>query len=248
MFDNLNETEFIQKNKERNIKWNKLNKSNKNSIIEIDSTKNFFIKSIKMANIDFEQIETKNNSELILSNEYTVWRELLLIKKINKYHTDNNSKLYVHLYTSFIRMYDDEPYLSMIFKYYPFTLEEILKYYPTHNFHMEILLQLFIQFYYFDKLGIHHNDFHWNNIMSQKYKNIYINFTHNNHNYKWKCNFIFIIIDYGFTQIDTTKSNFPEFKNFFLQIPFISLPFNLKNINNYDTFFQKILSHFPSNS
>ena len=57
MFDNLNESEFIQKNKERNIKWNKLNKSNKNSIIEIDSTKNFFIKSIKMANIDFEQIE-----------------------------------------------------------------------------------------------------------------------------------------------------------------------------------------------
>ena len=84
--------------------------------------------------------------------------------------------------------------------------------------------------------------------MSQKYKNIYINFTHNNHNYKWKCNFIFIIIDYGFTQIDTTKSNFPEFKNFFLQIPFISLPFNLKNINNYETLFQKILSHFPSNS
>ena len=247
MFDNLNETEFIQKNKERNIKWNKLNKSNKNSIIEIDSTKNFFIKSIKMANIDFDYIETKTNSDLISSNQYTVWKELLLIKKINKYHTDNNSKLYVHLYTSFIRMYDDEPYLSMIFKYYPFTLEEILKYYPTHNFHMEILLQLFIQFYYFDKLGIHHNDFHWNNIMSQKYKNIYINFTHN-HNYKWKFNFIFIIIDYGFTQIDTTKSNFPEFKNFFLQIPFISLPFNLKNINNYNNFFKKILFHFPSNS
>ena len=80
MFDNLNETEFIQKNKERNIKWNKLNKSNKNSIIEIDSTKNFFIKSIKMANIDFDYIETKTNSDLISSNQYTVWKELLLIK------------------------------------------------------------------------------------------------------------------------------------------------------------------------
>jgi hypothetical protein len=251
MFNNIDKN-FEQISKKNNIKWEDIKKENKNSILQIGKLRGkplFFKKMIAMANIDFEILIEHSQSDddfsiekyenQIINHDYTVWKEILLLHKIEKFYSSKNLNLIIHFYTSFVREYNNKPFMNFVFDYYHYTLKEFIYYnnilFIKHN--LSITFQILLQGYYLDQMNIHHNDLHWNNIMIKDLtKKEFIEIP--NSNKKFCVKKLFIIIDYGFVTIDNTKSNFDEFKNFFKKLPFFSL--NIDKINSYQDLFSFI--------
>lgn len=258
MFNDIDE-DFEIICKRNKINWFDIKKENKNSLLKIGKKNGkpfYFQKMISMANIDFEILlkysENDTNfsiekyQNIIIKEEYSVWKEILLLQMIEKYHKDNNSILFIHFYTSFIRNVDGVPFMNFIFDYYQHTLKEFMFFnnvlFTKHN--LSIVFQIFLQGYYLDKMNIHHNDLHWNNIMVKELKNkkmIEIP------NFKQKISVekLFIIIDYGHVTIDKNKSNFEEFKNFFKKLPYFFI--NINSTKSYNDVFLLLSKSYKKN-
>lgn len=248
MFNNIDD-DFESICKRNKIKWVNIKKENRNSLLQIGTHngKNvYFRKIISMANKDFEILEkySKNDENFtiykyqneILDNEYTVWKEILLLQMIQKFHKEQNSNLFIHFYTSFIRQEDGRPFMNFLFDFYTLTLKEFIYFnnilFTKHN--LSIMFQIFLQGYYLDKMNIHHNDLHWNNIMVKELKKKEM-IDIPNFKKRISVEKLFIIIDYGFVTIDKTKSNFEEFKRFFQNLSYFSV--NLEKFKSYNDVF-----------
>ena len=144
MFDDIDE-DFEIICKKNKINWFDIKKENKNSLLKIGKKNGkpfYFQKMISMANIDFEILlkysENDTNfciekyQNIIIKEEYSVWKEILLLQMIEKYHKDNNSILFIHFYTSFIRNVDGVPFMNFIFD---LLLLKISKKYYGNNSH-----------------------------------------------------------------------------------------------------------------
>ena len=224
-YNNVDYLTFSKLNKKQNIRWIEKEKKSssdyKNSTIFIGinnkGNKLLCMKQIPLGNVDFENIEKPT---LMGNDNLTVWRELIIIKKLQSYHTKKDSQNFIHYYTSFM-IEKEKPHIVFLFDFVPFTLHEVLQITPfSMEDELEFLLQFTFLMLYMDNNGIHHRDLHWKNIMVDipvkplclqfKYQNLDIEtcFQHK----------LYFIVDYGYSEIREGKSNFYEWKTFLSQI------------------------------
>lgn len=221
-YNNVDYFSFQKLNQENGIEWFEKEKKSssdyKNSTIFTGINKKgqklLCLKKIPLGNIDFEHI----NQPSLQGDNMTVWREIIITKKLQEIHRNNNSCNFVHYYTSFMMSEEnDAPFIALLFDYVPFTLHEVLKIASfTVDDEAEFLLQFSFLMMYMDKVGIHHKDIHWKNIMVDiplepkrlhlQYKNLDLE------TYPQKK--IFYMIDYGCSEIHFNKSNFHEWREF----------------------------------
>lgn len=221
-YNKVDYTSFLQLNEKNGMTWVEKEKKGssdyKNSTIYIGINKKgqklLCLKKIPIGNIDLEQIHEPSLS----GDKLTVWREIMITKKLMNSSDHPKAFPFVHYYTSFI-IYDgvDQPFLGVLYDYVPFTLHEILNVSPfTLKDELEFLLQFSFLMMHLDKLGIHHRDIHWKNIMVDiplkpkrlrlHYKNLDIETCPQAK--------LFYIIDFGYSEVIPGKSNFHEWKEF----------------------------------
>jgi serine/threonine protein kinase len=224
-YNNVDFFAFSKLNNKQDIIWLKKEKKTssdyKNSTIFFGVNRNknkvLCMKQIPLGNIDFENVQ---NPSLCGDDDITAWRELIIVKKLQKFHEENASKNFIHYYTSFL-IEEEKPHIALLFDYVPFTLQELLQLTPfSRQDEIEFILQFSFLMMYLDNNGVHHRDLHWKNIMVDvpekpttlhfKYQNLNIETTVQHK--------IYFIVDYGYSEIRTQKSNFYEWKKFLSMI------------------------------
>lgn len=244
LFDNISEETFEILTEQFDIEWKDYVKNNKNSIISFGKKINpiFCLKQIPMGNIDFILNEhfPLNDEE----GEHTCWRELHVMKTLQSVHKKHGSKNFVHYHTSFIKNKNERPHLCILLTYVPFTMYDMIHLYPYQTRDvLFFIIQLYFVALYMNNEDIIHNDLHYHNILvdiPDKPTDLY--FFNKSQKYKLsQQDKIYSVIDYGVAEIDNKKSNFQEWKNFFLYFETnINVPFSFKYINSFEQFFTQI--------
>lgn len=244
-FNNVDNDELIRLSKKFNIEWILQNKNNKNSIILFGKNVNNILcmKQIPLGNDDFE----KMSNHQLKQKENTVWMELHILETLQRTHHNLKSKNFIHVYTKFVKMIDKRPYLCILFDNIPFTLYDMIHLYP---FRMEDTISFIIQLYFVAKYmnyeNIIHNDLHYFNVMVDvPLKPIDLEFYDKDTKTKYilsQQDKIYFVIDYGIAELNDRKSNFYEWKKFFMyfqgRLPF---PFCFSKLNSFQDWFHEIL-------
>lgn len=241
-FNNIDNNELIRLSKKFNIEWVLQHRNNKNSIILFGKNVNNILcmKQIPLGNEDFKKMEAGNK-------ENTVWMELHILETLQKTHQIRKSKNFIHVYTKFVKMIDKKPFLCILFDNIPFTLYDVLHLYP---FSMKDTISLITQLYFVAKYmsfeNIIHNDLHYFNVMVDvplhpEDLEFYDKDTKTKYTL-YNQDKIYFVIDYGVAEINDKKSNFYEWKKFFMyfqgRLPF---PFCFSKLNSFQDWFREIL-------
>lgn len=241
-FNNVDNNDLIRLSKKFNIEWVLQHRNNKNSIILFGKNVNNILcmKQIPLGNEDFRRMETK-------SKDNTVWMELHILETLQKTHQIRKSKNFIHVYTKFVKMIDNKPFLCILFDNIPFTLYDVLHLYP---FSMKDTISFVTQLYFVAKYmsyeNILHNDLHYFNVMVDvPLHPTDLDYYDKDSKTKYTLHSqdkIYFVIDYGIAEINRTKSNFYEWKKFFMyfqgRLPF---PFCFSRLNSFQDWFHEIV-------
>jgi hypothetical protein len=202
-----------------NLKWIVVEGDYKNSLVEIgwyQKKKTFARKTIPMANTDFDLLTSGISNTLMESNDYSVFREILILQQLETIFLHYPWK--PHLQTSFISIVDEKPFMNLILDYVGSPLSTFF----NNNRHLferykySLLFQIFVQIILLDSVSIHHHDLHWNNIVVISVpKPFRFSFQ------GVSCNVYYLatIIDYGCALKNASISNFDQFLRFLQHMP-----------------------------
>lgn len=231
------EKEFLHLSSTNQVRWIFFEGTHKNSLIEIGwhhKKKKFVRKKIYMANIDFDKMTAGIDDTLMASNEYSVFREILVLHHImalfEKYPWDYK------LQTSFMSISDEKPLMNLIFNYAGLSLSEFIQNYP-HIFQRQkysILYQIFVQNFLLNTISIHHPDIHWDNIMIKILSKPFC-FSFQGIRHEIHC--LATIIDFGCAYKNNSISNFENFLKFCKHMPPYS---SLHKLQSSKEFFERI--------
>lgn len=244
-FNNIDNNELVRLSKKFNIEWKVVSKNNRNSIILFGKNVNniFCLKQVPLGNQDFKNMRNEGPG----TKENIAWMELHILETLEKKHKSLNSQNFIHLYTKFVKLINDKPYLCLLFQNIPFTLYDMIHLYPYQiKDTISFLIQLFFVAKYMNDEHILHNDLHYFNIMVDiPLQPTDLKFFDKSTN-TWyvlpKQDKIYYVIDYGVAEINYSVSNFYEWKKFFTyfqsRLPF---PFVVSKMTSFTEMFQQIL-------